>query len=105
MRDDFGIENIVPVKVALTMEQVEDLDLVPRMQAKEGDTRAKGFVEKNGKDVFELEAVPPDVLAKMLRDAIDSVIDVDAFNHELDCEKADAAEIQTKLNIVKRAIS
>src|SRR5207302_7052780 len=31
MRDDFGITNIVPIKVALTAEQVESLHLPPNL--------------------------------------------------------------------------
>ena len=105
MRDDFGIENIIPVKVALTTKQVMELDLVPQMQAKESDTRTPGFVERHGSDVFELEAIPPAILENLLRTKIDSVIDIDAFNAELEAEKADAAEIQTKRNVLKRAIA
>jgi hypothetical protein len=91
MRDDFGIESIVPIKVALTKDQVQDMGLPPQMKAKEGSSRRKGFVEKYGDDVFELEAVPPDQLQEILREAIDGVLDVDAFNAEVDAEKQDAA--------------
>ena len=41
--------------------------------------------------VFELEAIQPDKLQELLRDAIDRVIDKPAFNAELDAEKSDAA--------------
>ena len=36
MRDDFGIEDIHPVKVALNRDQVDSLKLVPIMKAKAG---------------------------------------------------------------------
>jgi len=42
-----------------------------------------------------LEAVPPKQLQQMLRDAIESVLDLDAFKAEQDRERADAAEIDT----------
>jgi hypothetical protein len=93
MRDDFGIDNIVPIKVALTHDQVTDMDLPPQMKAKEGSSRRQAFVEKYGDDVFELEAIPPDQLQALLRDTIDSVLDLDAFNAEVDAEKDDAAEL------------
>jgi hypothetical protein len=94
MRDDFGIDNIFPVKVALTSEQVDELKLPPNMQAKKTSSRFRGFVDRHGHNVFELEAIPPDRLQAILREAIDSVLDIEAFNAELDAEKQDAAHLQ-----------
>ena len=52
---------------------------------------ARKFVEKYGDNVFELEALAPEALQGILRETIDSVIDLDAFNHEIAQEKQDAA--------------
>jgi hypothetical protein len=93
MRDDFDIENIVPIKVALTKEQVEELRLPPNLTAKTTSSRRNKFVEKHGENVFELEAIPPAVLQQNLRDAIDKVIDIRAYNHEVEQEKGDAARL------------
>jgi len=91
MRDDFGIVNVDALKVALTADQVAEHNLPPRMKAKKGSSTYKRFVEKHGHDVFELEALPPDTLQELLRDAIDSVMDVAALNYEIGEEKKDAA--------------
>jgi hypothetical protein len=90
MRDDFDVP-VDGVKVALTRAQVRELKLPPRMQAKEGSANYEKFTRVHGHDVFELEAIPPDKLQKILEDAIDRVIDRHAFNAELDEEKRDAA--------------
>ncbi len=90
MRDDFGIDSTVAFKVALTADQVEDYGLQPQLEAKRGSVNYKKFVERHGMDVFELEALDPDDLQEILGEAIDGVIDIDAFNAELDAEKADA---------------
>jgi hypothetical protein len=90
MRDDFDVP-VEGVKVALTGAQVRDLKLPPMMQAKAGSANYEKFTSVHGHNVFELEAVPPDKLQEMLQDAIDRVIDVPAFNAELDEEKRDAA--------------
>jgi len=91
MRDDFGIENIKPIKVALTSEQVRDLNLPPQLAAKKTSSNYSKFSEKYGDQVFELEAVEPAVLQNILRESILGVIDIQAFNAEIDREKRDAA--------------
>jgi hypothetical protein len=98
MRDDFGIENLSAVQVALTAEQIEKNRLPRSMKAKKGTTKGKkrrgkyeAFVQKYGEYVWELEALPVKVLQHLLQQTIDSVIDRRAFNHELDEEKQDAA--------------
>lgn len=94
MRDDFDILEIHPIKVALTQDQVEELQLPPVMQAKQTSSRYRSFVDRHGMNVFELEAVPPDRLQLILREAIDSVLDIDAYNAEIEAEKRDVAKLQ-----------
>jgi hypothetical protein len=91
MRDDFGIQTILPIKVALTAEHVARFQLVPQMQAKESSANYTKFVGEHGRDVYELEAVPPATLQILLREAIDEVLDIDAYNVQVDKEKEDAA--------------
>ena len=110
IRDDFGIEKIDAVKVSLTAEQVREFNLPPMMEAKggkAGDTnrsRRDRFVDAYGKHVWELEAIPPDELQRLFREKIDAVIDVDAFNAELEAEKADAAHLDRVRRTVHRVL-
>lgn len=90
LRDDLLIDNVQLVKVALTADHVARFNLPPQMQAKKTDSRAKKFTEKHGSDVWELEALPPETLQQELTAAIDSVMDLELFNRELDQEKKDA---------------
>jgi hypothetical protein len=94
MRDDFDVDGVEVVKVALTATQVRELRLPPMMKAKVTSSRHDNFVEQHGDDVFELEAVAPDQLQAILRHAIDGVLDVRAFNQEIDAEKRDAARLE-----------
>jgi hypothetical protein len=80
----------------LTADQVHAFGLPPRMKAKEESSTYKRFVAKHGEDVFELEAVEPAELQRILTEAIDSVLDIGAFNRELDAEKRDAAFLETQ---------
>jgi hypothetical protein len=87
MRDDFGIRDIHPVRVALNQDQVFKFGLQPG--GKVGDKKskqAKKYIKLYGDDVYELEAVAPKVLQDILRDAITSVIDVDTLNREKEQE-------------------
>ncbi len=96
MRDDFGVRNnlITPVRAALSFEQVKDLGLLANQEtAKDTSSNYDSFVRRYGHDVYELEAVAPATLQQMLRDAIDSVLDHDAFNAEVEQEARDAREV------------
>ncbi len=109
MRDDFGIGEVVPIKVALTFEQVREFKLPPMMKAKKRGKKeyegiARSFVDKYGDDVYELEALPPADLQRVLTEAIDSVIDVALFNREIDQEKRDAAELETVRHQVREIL-
>jgi hypothetical protein len=93
MRDDFGVNNVQAVKVALTAEQVQEMQLPPMMKAKKDSSRHAKFTARHGDNVFELDAVAPGDLANILRVAIESRMDVDKFNAEVDAEKQDAAHL------------
>jgi hypothetical protein len=93
MRDDLGIRNVDAKKVCLTYEQVRERNLPPNFDVKKTGKRSEKFIQKYGESVYELEALHPTELARLLTIAIDSVIDVDAFNQECEAEKEDAANL------------
>jgi hypothetical protein len=94
IRDDFGIRNIDFIKVALTAEQVRQLRLPPGPKAKKGSSRRKKFVREHGEHVYELEAVEPERLQTMLRQTIESVLDMKLFRAEQAQERRDAASLE-----------
>ena len=75
MRDDFDIDDVNAIKVALTIDQVNEHDLPVSMEAKSGSANYDRFVDQYGTDAHELESMPPELLQQILRDTIDSVID------------------------------
>lgn len=94
MRDDFGIEHIHPIKVALTAAQVAEHELPPVMTAKESSVNYQRFIDEHGSDdVFELEALEPAALQQILTEAIESVIDEGFYNGEVEAESDDAARL------------
>ena len=95
LRDDFGVENVSAHKVALTAAQVREFKLPPGVEAKIGSATYDSFVDEHGKYVHEVEALKPAELQRLVRDAIDAVLDINAFNRELDQERDDSAFLET----------
>jgi hypothetical protein len=92
MRDDFGVE-IVAQKVCLTHDQVVARDLPQTFDIKKKSARYKKFAAKYGDRAHELEALAPAERSRLLTEAIEGVLDVDAYNREIDAEAEDAARI------------
>ena len=106
LRDDFGIQNIHAVKVALTAEDVQAYDLPSDMDAKVSSPNCQKFLKKYGSTkVVELDAAPVTLLQDKLREAIESVIDVAEFNAQVEQEAQDAAHIQAHRQVVFEAIN
>jgi hypothetical protein len=93
LRDDFGVSNVHPIRVALNAEHVAQFHLPPGGKAKAGSVNRKDFVSRYGDDVFELEALRPVDLQQVLTAAIEAVTDRAMLNREIDAEKADAATL------------
>ena len=71
-------------RIALTAEQVEQYDL-PTAPPKATDTRSKTWTG----GTCQLEALPPPVIADILRDAIERHIDPDQLEHDTKLEAHD----------------
>jgi len=91
MRDDFGIDNIVPVKAALTHEQVKTMRLEKSVEKKEASTHAKYFERMYGRRqaCYELEALPPATLQAVVRASIEAKLDMKLLQKELRREAAE----------------
>jgi hypothetical protein len=107
IRDDFAIDELViePIKVALTLEQIREFELPPIMTAKASDPNYERFIERYAdSSVHELDALEPEQLQRILTRAIDSVIDVDVFNAEIDAEKRDSVWLEGVRRTVHEAL-
>ena len=100
MQIEFQIENVDAIQVALTYEQVQRFGLPSGGKVKEKSQGRARFVQQYGDDVYELESLPLETLQELLQAKIDDVIDAEAFNHELDREREDAAFLE---NVRRRA--
>ena len=106
IRDDFGITSLLVHKVCLTYEQVIERNLAQTFDMKTKGSRYKKFVAKYPDHPYghELEAIPVDKRSDLLTQAIDRVIDVNAFNRELDAERQDAARLESLRQAVGPAL-
>jgi len=68
-------------RIALNMDQINQYNPPPN-PAKMSDSRAHGYVEEYGYESWELDALPPDVLENLVRDNVESLIDVPAWDAE-----------------------
>lgn len=94
LRDDFGLEQVNGVRVAMTHVQADALNLPRTLDAKESSSNYKKFKEKHRReDCYELEAVSPEQLQTWLDEAIRSVIDIEAYNYEVDRQTTEATKI------------
>ena len=66
-------------KIALTMEQIRKYNPPPN-PAKMSDSRASGYVAEHGESSWELDALTPDVLNKLLHKEIKALCDMKKYN-------------------------
>ena len=66
-------------RLALNLDQVEAYGLPPN-PAKVTDTRARGYIRQYGHDSWELDALPPEVIADLVREAVLSLRDPDLWD-------------------------
>jgi|SRR5208337_1402459 len=74
----YGARECTVKRVALTIEQVKELSLPPN-PTKKADVRSPEYIHRYGDACWELDAVPPDRLQTMVRNAVQGEIDMDAW--------------------------
>lgn len=92
---DYIIKRFTVERIALTMDQVHEYDPPPD-PAKLSDSRARGYIEEYGTRAWELDALSPTVLADLIAEGVDNVLDGDLWDKAADVE----AEHQRKLDVV-----
>jgi hypothetical protein len=98
------VADVHAVKVGLTPAQVRQLGLPPNTNVKTTSSRFRKFSGRYGRAVYELEAVPARTLQGWLTDAIHAVIDVDAFNAQVEQEKQDARTLAAVRETARQAL-
>jgi hypothetical protein len=89
--------NVYVRKLALTTEQIKQYDPPPN-PAKLTDSRAAAFIAKHGGSSWEVDALKPTVLTKIINDAFLDVIDMDLMDEVRAKEKLDKERIHKYLD-------
>lgn len=93
-------------RLALNMAQVERYSPPPN-PAKMTDARANGYVDRFGDESWELDALEPTVLDRLITDAILDYLDQDEWDRateELEAERADLRKIERNWDLVKEYV-
>ena len=90
-------------RIALTMEQVEQYNPPPN-PAKQTDSRFQSYVDAYGDESWELDALEPSVLVRLIRDNVREIIDRDAWQEAVQEQEQDRAELRAIAGSYQRAV-
>jgi hypothetical protein len=92
-----GTQRLIPERVALTSEQVEQHDLptdpIEKSRSKSHESMNERWRKRHGNRTCQLEALRPDVLAGIVRSAIERHLDLELLAHHEDVERAERIQL------------
>jgi hypothetical protein len=86
--------NVQIKHIALTMNQIQKYN-PPKNPAKNTDTRFKNYEKEHGEYSWEVDALKPELLDDLLRQEIESSMDMSVFNKRLRYEQGLRNELET----------
>lgn len=88
-------------RCAILSEDIASYNLPPDI-AKQTDKRCSTFVDKNGEDTVELDALPLDVLTQRIKDEVEACLDIDLFNEAKEEEAEEVNKLQDVMDMLNR---
>lgn len=89
---EFGV-NVKIIPIAITMKQIKMYNPPPN-PAKITDTRATNYIDKYGKFSWEVDALPPDILQRLVKEQIKQFVNIDLMNKIMDKETRDKNKLR-----------
>jgi len=98
----YSSRQVIQVKrIALTWDQVQEYNLIPN-PTKITDSRAAGYMEKYGDECWELDAIEPDELVRLVQDAVEGEItDREAWEEAKQNEASEREELKDLFDELK----
>jgi hypothetical protein len=87
-------------RIALTQEQIKKYN-PPPCPAKITDPRAKEYIAKFGNISWEVDALNPEILHKVIKKSVEELIDTDLFALSLEKEEADKEKLTSFIKKLK----
>ena len=91
--EDFEVEDVEVLRIGLTQKQIKTYNPPPN-PAKIKDPRAKEYIKNYGNTSWEVDALTPQVLNKLVDDNILTYINLDLYNDVLLQEKKDIIKLR-----------
>jgi hypothetical protein len=85
--------NVEFVRLALNMEQIEEYNPPPQ-PVKEGDSRKEGYKERYGDEVWEMDALEPQVIIDLIRAAVEDRKDEEAWTVTMEREDIEKQKVR-----------
>jgi hypothetical protein len=103
---DSGEDELIEVRrVALTPAQIATLGIATTPdEIKPTDSRSRAFLQRGLDPAAQLEAIPPDVLVEVVRQAVESALDMDILAASQAQEQAQSGQVQQKLDEVNEVL-
>jgi hypothetical protein len=92
--EEFGVNPDVK-HIGLTMKQIKQFNPPPN-PAKITDPRAKEYIAEHGNTSWEVDALNPKTLHKLVRENVEKLIDMDLFNNKILQEEKDKETLEEK---------
>jgi hypothetical protein len=101
---DDAPEDLIDLRrTALTPEQIRRMGIEPDLKPPSGD-HAKEFIARGLEPAAQLEAIPHDALSALVRQAVESTLDLDILRASREQEQAQRSEVQQKLDEVNEVL-
>ncbi|MEE9586030.1 MAG: hypothetical protein V3W09_03935, partial [Nitrososphaerales archaeon] len=92
----YGASNVTVERIALTIEQVRERNLEPS-PTKNTDSRSSEYNAQYGQECWELDAIRPNELTKMVDNAVMKHMDVDLWNRTVQEVKEERQSLEEKM--------
>jgi hypothetical protein len=90
----FARDGVEVRRLALNMDQVRQYNPPPN-PAKDTDARFAGYADEFGDESWELDALDPPVIERLIQSALDSIIDADAWDASMSAESDNRDKLAT----------
>lgn len=86
-------DNFSVIHIALTIDQIQEYNPPPN-PAKVSDPRSTGYIKRHGNVSWEVDALKPEILNRLLEDVILEHIDIDQYNLMIKLEKVERDKLK-----------